>query len=347
MNYVLKLLFLTSLYRCIYNNASEDINSLITTGVGDSTSECTEISLEASCKSSNDFYVVEKKKFGGNDFRTYTPTHSNIITAVNYKKHSVWKAQEGEHSKFVRIRDKGGKERIIVIKIISDGSDKEKTFKKVHGFYHESGTIAVNIKDKGNDDFTFTSNVANKNGENTYTPKDNKKIALVFSKSFLSTAQLFWKATGNWYCTKVKTTIESDNLVKITLDTTDGSNTSEVVLIDQGDGIWIPDKTVYLDIEKKGNAKNCKYSAEITNKNGSYTYEPIKDFDIIKVSEGDKVVWESTGDLFCTKVTGKVESDKTTRLRLDFKDSDGKKLNRVFCIYEGNWIEGTPDNNNL
>uniref|UniRef100_A0A3B0ML42 Uncharacterized protein n=1 Tax=Theileria annulata TaxID=5874 RepID=A0A3B0ML42_THEAN len=347
MNYVLKLLFLTSLYRCIYNNASEDINSLITTGVGKSPSECTEISLEASCKSSNDFYVVEKKKFDDKDFRTYTPTHSNIITSVNYKKHSVWKAEEGEHSKFVRIRDKKGKERIIVIKIISDGSDKEKTFTKVHGFYHESGTIAVNIKQEGNDDLTFTSNVANKNGENTYTPKDNKKIALVFSKPYLSSAQLFWKATGNWYCTKVKTTIESDNLVKITLDTTDGSNKSEVVLIDQGEGIWIPDKTVYLDIEKKGKVKNCKYSTEITNKNGTYTYEPIDGFDIIKVSKGSDVVWESTGDLFCTKVTGTVESDKTTKLRLDLKDCKGEQINRVFCVHDGDWIEGTPEKNDL
>ncbi|EAN33224.1 hypothetical protein TpMuguga_02g00939 [Theileria parva strain Muguga] len=349
MNYVLKLLFLAGLYIFVYINASEDIETLVSThGDSESPTHYSEITLDASCGSSNEYLVVEDKKYGGQNFRTYTTTHSNIITTVNYKKFVVWKAEDGEHSKFVRIRKKSGKDRILVIETVRNGSNTTKTFTKTRGIYHELGTVALNINDKNKPDYTFTSTVKDNNGENTYTPKDNKKIGLVFLKSCCSSAQLFWKATGNWYCTKVTTTIQSGNLVKITLDTTDGSNTSEVVLIDQGGGIWVPDKTVYLDVKTKEDAPNCNYTSSITNNNGTYTYEPEEGFSIIKVSHGsgsDDLIWESSSDLFCIKVTGTVESDKTTKLNLVLKNSSNKEISKVFYPYGSSWIEGNAENN--
>ncbi|UKK01647.2 hypothetical protein MACK_002465 [Theileria orientalis] len=305
----------------------ESIEQLVADASEGFSSSASDISINVKWKNGDLDFKYEKKKIGKDDWHCYYPKSKRISSVFCYDN-LIWSADPGVSPKEVRAHlPKTGNKTIIV----EVGANEKKIFTQEFGFYHEKGTIALDIgSKKTTNEYIFTKTGNDKNGEWNYKATANRKITMIVKKRTCGKNRLYWKATGSWYCTEVTITRANNKNAKLSLKLTDGSTVTDLVLVKQEKGIWVRENTVFLNTKKKSEALNCTYTANIQNKRGHYTYEPMEGFGISRVSHGDhepkNLIWKSSGFDKCTKVTGKKESGKTVSFELLIENDSGQNV---------------------
>ncbi|BAM40714.1 conserved hypothetical protein [Theileria orientalis strain Shintoku] len=272
-------------------------------------------------------FKYKKEQIGGKDWHCYYPNDKRIAS-VYYGDNLIWAADPGVSPKAVRAHLPNCGNNTITVEV---GANEKKTFTQEFGFYHEKGTIALDVGcKKTTNDYIFTKTGNDKDGEYNYKATKENKITLIVQKKTCGSNKLYWKATGSWYCTEVALTREANKNTKMTLKLTDGSTSTDLTLVKQEDKFWVSENTVFLNTKKKDNAFNCKYTRNVQNKRGTFTYEPAEGFTISRVSHGDhepkNLIWKSSGFDKCTKVTGNVENDETVSYELLVEGDNGQKV---------------------
>ncbi|UKJ90830.2 hypothetical protein MACJ_001765 [Theileria orientalis] len=308
-------------------NIDETIDQLVGESSEGFSSTTNDISVNVKWKYGDLDFKYKKEKVGKQDWHCYYPTNKRIAS-VYYNDYLIWAADSGISPKAVKAHLPRSGSNTIIVEV---GANEKKTFIQELGFYHEKGTIALDIDSKKTtNDYIFTTTGSDSNGERTYKATKGRKITLIVRKKSCGKNRLYWKATGSWYCTEVIITRASGKNAKLTLKLTDGSTTTDLVLVKQEKGIWVRENTVFLNTKKKSDALNCKYTSNVQNNNGEYIYEPLEGFSISRVSHGDhdpkNLIWKSSGFDKCTKVTGKKVKGKTVSYELVIEVDGGRKV---------------------